>query len=357
MHRVIFCVIMGIILLGSQVGADWYISSNLNDEFIPYDTNNDELVESYFDDSLYMVKTARGYYGIVNANGSEVISPVWNSIEVLSEDRFIVSRVLSSASIAVGILDNYENMIVPLLFNSISKENDFFRVGTLNENGKKILFDKYGNIQLYKEWDSCEIDDDTAKVKQDNVTALITADSDGVCSYTSLYIPTSILDKDFSVTVKNPVSDGKSALDDYESVVSELSTYCEAIFNSDAESIRSITTSQYYNSLISNMLPDCQLNHISNVSVHGQRDDDLNGAVVYYADINLAYTSNTTVLDGSPSKEMNTLLLSLQFVRSQEGDIVVRSAEKVLTTEQTQNDDDDEQEQQEDNSNDNSYGF
>jgi hypothetical protein len=294
-----------------------------------------------------MVKNARGYYGIVNSNGSEIVSPVWNSIEVLSEDRFIVSRVLSSASIAVGILDNYENLVVPLLFNSISQENEYFRVGTLTENGKKVLFDRFGNVQLYKEWDSCEIDNDTAKVKKDDVTAVVSADSDGVCSYTSLYIPSSILDKDFSVTVKEPVSDGKSALDDYEKVVSELSTYCEAIFSSDAESIRSITTSQYYNSLISNMLPNCQLNHISEVSVYGEKDDDLNGAVVYYADIKLAYTSNTTVIDGTPSKEMNTILLSLQFVRSQDGEVVVRSAEKSFEDEESTQSEDDEEELEE----------
>lgn len=334
-NRTVFCLFMGLFLLGSQIGIHFYVSNNLNEDTIPYDIDNNELISSYFNDSLYMVKTARGYYGIVNSNGSEVISPIWNSIEVLSQDRFIVSRVLNSASISVGILDNYENIIIPLLFNNISQENEYFRIGTLNENGKKILFDKFGNIQLYKEWDSCEIDGNTAKVKKDDITALITADNNGVCTYTSLYIPSSIFSKDFSVTIKEPISDGKSALEDYVQIVNNLSTYCEAIFNSDTDNIRAVTNSQYYNSLISNMLPNCQLNHISNVSVYGKKDDSLNDAVVYYADIKLAYTSNTSVLDGTPSKEMNTIQLKLEFIRNQDGSIILRSAEKILENVET----------------------
>jgi hypothetical protein len=327
---------MGMLLVGSQVTTNVYLSDHYYDDSVPYDTSDDEFVSSYFDGALYLVKNARGYYGIVNSNGSEIVSPIWNDVEVLSEDRFVVSRVVDSASIAVGILDNYENLVVPLLFNSISQENDYFRVGTLSENGKKILFDRYGNVQLYEEWDSCELDGDIAKVKKDNVTALVTANTDGVCSYTSLYIPTSICGKDFSVTVKSPVCDGTSALEDYLSVVNALSTYCEAIFNSDADTIRTLTNSQYYNSLISNMLPNCQLSHISNVSVYGESDDGLDGAVVYHADVKLTYTSDPTILDdGTPSKEMNTVLVSMQCVRDQDGSIVVRSAEKTLESVET----------------------
>jgi hypothetical protein len=323
-------VIMGVLVLLSQVTSNVYVSTKLNEDYIPSDINNNEVVESYFDNTLYLVKNARGYYGIVSSNGSEIISPIWNSIEVLSSDRFVVGRVVSSASVSVGILDEYENIITPLLFNSIYQENEYFRIGTLNETGKKILFDRVGNVQFYKEWDSCEIDGNTAKVKLGDVTALVTADSMGECTYTSLYIPSSIFDKDFSVTIKDPISDGKSALDDYCTVVDSLSTYCEAIFNADTNNIRKVTNSQYYNSLISNMLPDCKLSHISNVSVYGETSDELNGAVTYHADIKLAYTSSTSVLDGTPSQELNNILLSLSFIRDKDGSIVLTSVDKTI---------------------------
>ncbi|MCC8068613.1 MAG: hypothetical protein LIO71_02480 [Ruminococcus sp.] len=329
-NKVILCSIFGILILGSQMADTVYISKHIDENHINYDINNNEIVNSYFDDSIYLVKTARGYYGIVNANGREVISPVWNSVEVLSENRFIVGRVLNSASVSVGILDDYENVVTPMLFSSISQENEYFRIGTLNENGKKIFFDSVGNIQLYQDWDSYELDNDTAKVKKDNITAIITADEDGRCSYSSLYIPSNIFDKDFSVTIKNPVSDGVSALDDYKNVVESLSTYCEAIFDSDTDSIRKITNSKYYNSLISNMLPDCQLNHISNVSVYGETSDDIDGAVLYHAEIKLAYASTTSIIEKHKTQEIDTILLKLEFVRDLDGSIVLRSAEKIL---------------------------
>jgi hypothetical protein len=231
----------------------------------------------------------------------------------------------------MGVLDDYENVVVPMVFKSISRENDYFTVGTLNQSGKKVLFDHLGNVQLYQEWDSYEVDGDTAKVKKGDDTAVVVADEDGECSYSSLYIPSSILGKDFSVTVKDPVSDGTSAFDDYLNVVDDLSVYCEALFNSDTDAVRSVTSSQYYNSLISNMLPNCKLNHVSNVSVYGERDDSLNGAVLYHADIKLAYTSSSVVVDDtSTSQEMDTVQVRMEFVRSQDGSIVLRSAEKTL---------------------------
>lgn len=328
-NKIIFSIVAGAVLISFQIIGHYYISENFNNEYIPYDINNNEVVSGYFDNSLYMIKTARGYYGVVNSNGSEIISPIWNSIEVLSQDRFIVSRVLDSASVSVGILDDYENVVIPMIFNSIFQENDYFKIGTLNENGKKILFDRFGNIQLYQEWDNYELDGNTIKVKTNDITAVITADDNGKCSYTSLYIPSSILGKDFSVTIKNPISDGISALNDYTTVVNNLSRYCEAIFNSDTDEIRKVTNSQYYNSLISNMLPNCNLNHVSNISVYGS--NDTNGAVIYHAEIRLAYTSTTVVVDDSfTSQEMNTAQINMEFVRSQDGSIVLRSAEKIL---------------------------
>lgn len=330
-NKLIICSILGFLILTSQIVDSIYISKNIDKNYMTYDINNNEVVNSYFNNSLYLVKTARGYYGIVNSNGREIISPVWNSIEVLSQDRFIVGRVLNSASVSVGILDDYENIIIPMLFSNISQENEYFRIGTLNENGKKIFFDYLGNIQLYQDWDSYELDNNTAKVKKDNITAVITAGEDGKCSYSSLYIPSSIFDKDFSVTIKNPISDGTSALDDYKKIVESLSTYCEAIFNSDTDNIRKITNSKYYNSLISNMLPNCKLNHISNVSVYGEKSDDLNGAILYHAEIKLAYISKNSMIENPNTQEVDTILLSLEFLRDPDGSIVLRSAEKMLT--------------------------
>lgn len=330
-YKIILCSTLGTLIVGSQLVGSMYISKYMDKTHITYDINNNEVVNSYFNNSIFLVKTARGYYGIVNANGRDIIAPVWNSIEVLSENRFIVGRVLNSASVSVGILDDYENIIVPMLFNSISQENKFFRVGTLNENGKKIFFDAYGNIQLYQDWDSYEIDNNSAKVKKDNITAIITATEDGKCSYSSIYIPSNILDKDFSVTIKNPISDGTSVLNDYQNIVKSLSIYCEAIFNSDTDSIRKITNAKYYNSLISNMLPNCKLNHISNVSVYGESSPDLDGAILYTAEIKLAYISKNSMIENPKTQEMDTILLKLNFFRDQDGSIILSSAEKILT--------------------------
>ncbi len=312
------------------------IDKKLNKDYISYDAQNNQIVASYEDDTIYKVRSARGYYGITDQNNHEIIYPVWNSIDILSKDRFIVGKVADSASTSVGIIDDNENIIVPLIFNCIYQENDYFRIGILNENGKAILFDRLGNIAIPQEWDSYEVQDNVIKVKKDTTTAVLSADSNGECKYSSIYFPSNIFDKQFSVTIKNPISDGTSTYEDYSIIVNKFATYCEAIFNCDTDQIRSITNSQYYNSLISNMLPDCNLSHISNVDIFPERSKEHSNAIVYHANVKLTYTSNSTILkettiqDEQSSQAMTTAQLNTTFIRSNDGELVMMSAEKTI---------------------------
>ena len=73
-YKVIFCSILGTLIVGSQFGDSMYISKHMDKTHITYDINNNEVVNSYFNNSIFLVKTARGYYGIVNANGRDFIA-------------------------------------------------------------------------------------------------------------------------------------------------------------------------------------------------------------------------------------------------------------------------------------------
>lgn len=334
-NKFIVCISLIVLVVSSQFLTSDYIDKKIHNDKIPKNIHNYDVVNSYDDGNLLMVSNARGYYGMMTSNGREIISPIWNSIDVLSEDRFIVGRILDSASTSMGILDSYENTIIPMIFNTISHENSYFLIGTLSENNKKILFDSMGNIELSQEWDTCEVNDNVAKLKKGDITATVSADNDGNCTYTSLEIPFKIFDLDLSVSIKSPLTDGISAYDDYCTITNNVSTYCEAMFNSDTDMIRSITNSQYYNSLISNMLPNCTLTDVNNILIYGRPNSDSNLGMVYHANFDLSYTSTATILDTSSmnidenSQETTTVKLKMEFVRSDEGSIVLKSAEKI----------------------------
>ncbi|MGN1412237.1 MAG: hypothetical protein ACI4WH_07015 [Oscillospiraceae bacterium] len=342
-NKLIVCLSLTVLLISSQFLSNEYIDKKVHSDKIPKNINNYDVIQSYDDGNLLMVSNARGYYGMMTSNGREIISPVWNSIEVLSEDRFIVGRIIDSASISMGILDSYENTIIPMLFNTISHENNYFLIGTLSENNKKILFDSLGNIELFQEWDTCEITDNVATLKKGDIIATVSADDNGNCTYTSLKIPFKIFDLNLSVTIKNPLTDGISAYDDYCTIIEKVSTYCEAMFISDTDMIRSVTNSQYYNSLISNMLPNCTLTDVNNILIYGRPNSDGNFGMVYHVNFDLSYTSTATILDTSNtnidenSQETTTIQLKMEFVRSDEGSIVLKSAEKINFNKNTEN--------------------
>lgn len=336
--KLIVCVSLGSLLVLSQILSNQYINYKLHNDRVPKIINNYDVVKSYDNDNLLMVSNARGYYGMMTSNGREIISPVWNSINVISEDRFIVSKTNDNMSISVGILDNCENTIVPMLFSSIAWENQYFLVGTLSENNKKILFDNNGNVQLFQEWDSCQISENVAVLKKGDTIATVKADDNFNYVYTDLNIPFKIFNHDFLAVIKNPLTDGISAYDDYSIVISSLSKYCEAMFNSDTDMIRSVTNSQYYNSLISNMLPNCKLKDITNLSIYGRPSNESGVGIVYNVSFNLIYTSTTTILDNqdtnnseeTPQEELTTIQLKMKFIRDDDGSIVLKSTEKTV---------------------------
>lgn len=343
-YKISVCLGLSTILILVQTLGNTYIEYKVHNNKVPKNINNYDVIQSYDNDNLLLVSNARGYYGMMTSNGREIISPIWNSIDVLSPNRFIVGRINDSASVSMGILDEYENITIPMLFNSISKVNDYFLIGTLSENNKKIVFNNSGNIELFQEWDDCIIDDNIATLRKDNSIAKVSADTNGNCTYISIDIPFNIFDNTFTVTIKNPITDGSSAFDDYSNVMNSVSKYCEAIFNSDTDMIRSTTNSQYYNSLISNMLPNCTLKDLSNISIYSRINPEV--GIVYHVNFDLSYSSMATIIDNTnpldygaiteePQEEITTIQLKMEFVRSDEGSIVLKSVEKVVPQDDT----------------------
>lgn len=337
-YKLIVCLSLGVLLVASQVLSNEYINYKLYSDKVPKIINNYDVIKAYDDDNLLLVSNARGYYGVLTSSGREIISPVWNSVQVLSEDRFIVGKT-DNLSTTVGILDSYENTIIPMLFSEITWQKGDFLVGTLIENDKKIVFNEDGNVGLYQEWDSFQTDGESATLLKDGNVATITHDDYGNLTYTSLTLPFKVFDKDFTTTVKNPLTDGISAYDDYSTIVKSLATYCEALFNSDTDMIRSVTNSQYYNSLISYMLPDCTFEDIKNLSIYGRQSEDF--GVIYHANFDIVYSCMSTMLDDfnfdddvyeSSQMETTTLNLKLEFVRSDDGAIVLKSVDKTTQT-------------------------
>lgn len=336
--RLIVCTSLGVLLILSQILGSEYIDYKVHSDKVPKIIKNYDVVEYYDDGNLLKVSNARGYYGMVAPSGIEIIQPIWNSIDVLSEDRFIVGRINDSASVSMGILDSYENVIVPMIFNSIVWENEYFLVGTLSENNKKVLFGKDGNTKLGQEWDECTIDGDTATLKKGGTTAVVQSDEGCNYTYTLLEIPFELFGNDFSVSIKSPLTDGISAYEDYSTIVENFVTYCEAMFQSDTDMVRSITNSQYYNSLISNMLPDCNFREVNNLIVYGRVSSEDGVGMVYHVDFNLVYSSDVTILDETScidedfqEQEVSNVKLKMEFVRSDEGSIVLKSVEKIVS--------------------------
>ena len=65
--------------------------------------------------------------------------------------------------------------------------------------------------------------------------------------------------------------------------------------------------------------------------MYGKSSPDLDGAILYTAEIKLAYISKNSMIENPKTQEMDTILLKLNFFRDQDGSIILSSAEKILT--------------------------
>lgn len=115
--------------------------------------------------NLFIVKKENSLYGVINANGEEIISPRYKSIEFNETGKeFYVKNNLNR----VGILTQSGTTKINLTYDDISmidKQTGLYIVKSGNKYG---ILDNSGNIVIHLEYDKIGID--TAKFLSENIS-------------------------------------------------------------------------------------------------------------------------------------------------------------------------------------------
>lgn len=117
----------------------FYFDVTKNTENRVRDNKIDSVVRTF--GTMQVFRSVNGGYGLMDEAHSVVIEPEWMEILDVTPEMAIVSGEMHN-EILVGGIDYEENMILPFVFASIEKLGDGYHIGTIQKDGRYVIYDK-----------------------------------------------------------------------------------------------------------------------------------------------------------------------------------------------------------------------
>ena len=228
-------------------------------------SNNNITMQNYGSYQGFEVfEDENGLLGVVN-NDRVIIDAAWENVFILSENRFIVGKRIADTK-KMGIIDLYGNIVSPFIFSEFrSLGNDF--IGGFTGNGNEFfLFDRYGNVQYNKLWDSYEYDGSIITLGSggDLFSGEIT---DKGFRFNNIDLVRKVNNVGITINFSGSEKINKVGVENILRTADIICGYLQALVNGNMENISDLTSEQYFQSLSSNnFFEGCNLNSISDFS-------------------------------------------------------------------------------------------
>lgn len=117
----------------------FYFDVTKNTENRILDNKIDSVVRTF--GTMQVFRSVNGGYGLMDEAHTVMIEPEWLEILDVTPKMAIISGEMHN-EILVGGIDYEENMVLPFVFASIEKLGDGYHLGTIQEDGRYIIYDK-----------------------------------------------------------------------------------------------------------------------------------------------------------------------------------------------------------------------
>lgn len=222
-------------------------------------------------DDYTIFENEEGLLGVSEKNGSIVLEPRWKDIYILSEKRFIVSRMVSGNK-RMGIVDKESNIIIPFIFNSFKLLGGGFLGGFTGNNNELFLFDRFGNILTNKLWSGCRYSNDIVYLndKKNEYRGKL---SDGNFRFIYTKINCAPERIPFDIVFTDPEKIESIGIENIERIADITEGYLKYLISNDKIDISELTSEQYFSSLSSNdFFKDCRIKKISNFGIEVSKE-------------------------------------------------------------------------------------
>lgn len=238
---------------------------DVNKKNMEKESSNNITMQNYGSYNGFEVfEDENGLLGVVN-NDRVIIDAAWENVFILSENRFIVGKRIADTK-KMGIIDLYGNIVSPFIFSEFrSLGNDF--IGGFTGNGNEFfLFDRYGNVQYNKLWDSYEYDGSIITLGSggDLFSGEIT---DKGFRFNNIDLVRKVNNVGITINFSGSEKINKVGVENILRTADIICGYLQALVNGNMENISDLTSEQYFQSLSSNnFFEGCNLNSISDFS-------------------------------------------------------------------------------------------
>ncbi len=304
------------------------ITSILSD-FSEKTSNDVNLNETDSVSSEYkIIQEKSGLYGIKDSSGSQIISSQWNSINIVNEECFIVSKKLNGSEF-FGIIDSKENILSALAYENLYQIAPNIIIGKPHESNSSLIMRTDGSMYTDTYWDSFTIDSDKKNIElSKNRNKYYAKIQDNELVFHSFRFLRSCKNISFSLSSDFSQHKGNVSFKTAEQMADVATAYIEAVSLNDSIAIRNTTSAEYYSNIIPPEYMGMNINAINDAIIKISNNNAYN---VYEVSMKIDYTKthNTEtsqyVQTSEITEKTGTADFKITMEKNSDGFIIVKS--------------------------------
>jgi hypothetical protein len=290
----------------------------------------------YGNNDYKIFRDKKGFYGVSDLNGNQIVLPQWNSIKAVSNEYFIVSRIIDNAEV-FGMIDREENIITPLAYSSLELAGRNVVAGKPQNSNEYIILRNNGTLYVDETWDSFSISGNEIILSK-NRSKYYTVISDDRLEFISFELVRAVSGKPFTFTADFSNYSGNISYKDINEMADKSVKYIEALSADDKSALRDTTSFEYYTDIIISEYLGKSVNKVSDAVINAERVDKItiysvNMKVNYVFAAETSESLYTTAYDEMNSavetEEYSETEKSVEFIisfeKSSDGSMIINS--------------------------------
>lgn len=232
---------------------------------------SEQNTDIYGNNDYKIFRDKKGFYGVSDLNGIQIVEPQWNSIKAVSDEYFIVSRIIDNAEV-FGMIDREENITAPLAYSSLEIISKNLIAGNPQNCSEYILLKNNGTLYVDESWDSFSISGNEIVLSKDR-SKYYTIISDDRLKFVSFELIRAAAGKTVKFTADFNNYNGNISYKNIEEIADKSVKYIDAMADDDKSAIRDTTSLEYYTNIIMTEYLKKSVNKISDAAIKAEKTD------------------------------------------------------------------------------------
>lgn len=289
------------------------------------DSSSDEL---YKNDSYRIVKSKSGLYGVSDLNNIEIISQQWKSIRAVSDDCFIVSKIINNSEV-FGMIDREENIIAALAYSEMEPKEKNIILGKPAGSDDVVMIRSDGTLYTSEGWDSIAVSGNDVILSKNRSRYYAKINNDKL-DFVSFELIRSVSGMPFTFISDFTQCSENIIYKNVDEVADKSSKYIEAISSDNKSALRDTTSFEYYNDIIADEYLGKSIKNVSDASINIEQSD--NGNMIYTAHMKVNYNDAVqteyenmdSVYETGTVSELSAVFV-ISFEKISDGSMIINS--------------------------------